>query len=86
MTSQERTVLECCAPWDHVDPARRAQWDWQVLHQLAHGRVPFTVAYFAEQARVDVARAEYLIGEGRVLKWIWQPGPGLFTGLLTKRR
>lgn len=47
---------ECCAGWETVSAERRATWPWQALHELGHSRVPFTLAYYRELARLDTNR------------------------------
>lgn len=79
-------VYECCKAWDDLGADRRARWDWQVIHQFSHSRVPFSVATFAERANVDQERALYLIGEAKSLKWLFTGDPGTWHGRLPTRR
>jgi hypothetical protein len=42
----------CCYAWSEItrDSDGAPPWVWQVVHELAHGRVPFTVAQVRNMA------------------------------------
>lgn len=91
--------LECCRPWADLDATERLHWRWQVLHQLAHSRVAFTVARFAEMARITEAEAKALVEQAHHRKWLFhasgsedptspvhRKSPPLWIGRLPARR
>lgn len=77
----------CCKAWDDLAAAQRAEWAWQVLHEMAHSRVPFSVRRLADLARLDLQTATQLAASGRIRKWItYTDTPGLLVGALSKKR
>lgn len=76
---------DCCKAWDDLGGDRRARWDWQVIHQLSHSRIPFSATTFAERANVDEDRALFLIREAKRLKWLFSGDPGTWFGRLPRR-
>lgn len=92
------TLYECCRAWDEVSEERRADRAYQMLHQMGHGRVPFSARRYADLAGVEPERAEQLVTQARELGWIrysdTAPGKplrgrlaaGLFVGRLNQRR
>lgn len=80
-----RPKIVCCKAWTDVGHQQRALWAWQVLHEYAHSRIPFSVATFASTARIEREEAVRLIAEGVSLKWLHLAGHTYF-GRLTKKR
>ena len=84
---KKRERYECCKAWDDVETVHRQDRAWQVLHQMSHSRVPFSLACFADLARLDEARASYVLAEGRVRKLIgFTDEAGLYVGRLAPKR
>jgi hypothetical protein len=71
VTSTDQAT-RCCQAWEHLPAADRDTWAWQVLHQLAHSSVPFSVAAVAEVAR---ANSDQLINEAQRRRWIVRIAP-----------
>lgn len=83
-----RTKIECCRKWEDLDPADRRRMQWQVLHQLAHSRLPFSLERYAELAGVSLVDATALVGVARERSWVAPVSgtrPRLFNGLLPHR-
>jgi hypothetical protein len=79
--------LECCRPWEDVPATDRLLWPWQVVHQLAHSRVAFTVARLADMARIPEAEAEVLVEQAHHRKWLFHSDvPTLWVGRLPARK
>lgn len=82
-----RRKLTCCRHWeDGVTPEQRAQWPWQVVHEFAHSRIPFTVGTLADRARTDEDVAAALADEAQAMGWLRMLGVGLYVGALQKKR
>jgi hypothetical protein len=80
--------LVCCRAFtDDITVSQRAEFAWQALHELAHGRVPFSVERLAELARVEGDAAGALIELARFHRWVTSIGTaGLFVGALPRKR
>lgn len=84
-TARERSG--CCKAWDEVPAESRGEWRWQVLHQLSHSRVAFSVEHLARTARINLTDAQHLIGEAKARKWAWaSEADGLWVGRLPSGR
>lgn len=84
-----RERLECCAGWNKIVPDERAQWRWQTLHELAHGRVPFSAQTYRDFAGVSPRVARDLLREAAKLGWVercGEAGGGLYLGNLLRKR
>lgn len=75
--------MSCCAAWQALDVAQRQTWSWQVLHQAAHNRVPFSLHWLARTAHLDKSDAEQLVKDGTDRGWVRQDGR-LWVGQLDK--
>jgi len=70
-------TTECCAGWKKLDDRRRAEKAWQLLHQLAHGRIPFSPVTLAELADIDETVAADLMKQAVWMRWLYvAPGVG----------
>lgn len=76
----------CCAEWMRTPTTRRDRWEWQVIHQLSHSSVPFSLATFTDLAKLPVDRAAVLLHDARQLKWVGPAGPDCYVGRLKGRR
>jgi hypothetical protein len=72
--TRTEAATRCCPAWDALGTMARAEWAWQVLHQLSHSDVPFSAGRFAELARVDDDTARELIAYARRRRWITRVG------------
>lgn len=83
-----RPKIECCRKWEDLDPDDRRRLRWQVLHQLGHSRLPFTLERYADLAHVSLVDAATLVGVAQRRSWVAQlprSKPRLFNGLLSHR-
>jgi hypothetical protein len=70
MSTDPATATGCCPAWDRLAGVDRSQWAWQVLHQLAHSRIPFTTDGFTHLAGCAGPEAGRLITIARHHRWI----------------
>ena len=78
---------ECCRPWDELQEDNRGAWPYQVLHELSHSRVPFSIQRYASLAKLDDGVATSMIIDGVKLKWIrYADVAGLYIGRLARKR
>jgi hypothetical protein len=70
MSTDPAAGVGCCPAWDRLADVDRAQWAWQVLHQLAHSRIPFSAERFTNLAECSGAEAGRLIAIARHYRWI----------------
>lgn len=79
-------AIVCCRDWMELPATKRDRWAWQVIHQLAHSRVTFSVRTFADLAKVPDKEAEEMVQEARRWKWVWVTAQGVWVGRLAKRK
>jgi hypothetical protein len=83
---RRKNAMSCCEPWQQLTNTERETWAAQALHQFAHSRVPFTVDWYADIARLGREPALRRIGWAEQMDWIAVAGPGLYVGRLAKGR
>jgi hypothetical protein len=82
----------CCGdlvPPNHIDPRL-----WEFVHDMAHGRVPFTASVLAELADCSLFDARRAVNAAQQTRWIIEirkdpcfPGPAKhFIGQLRRKR
>lgn len=84
-----RRRRECCVGWDEISPEEKAQWPWRALHELSHGRVPFSADTFSEIARVPRRTARDILSAARRVHWVvpsGAPADRIYFGQLPKKR
>lgn len=80
-----RPARMCCASWGRLTDEQRAAWPWQALHELCHGRVPFSRGHYAEVARLSVREAWNHLEDAKRDGW-WVPSHGQCLGQLRRKR
>lgn len=74
---RHRPARHCCSAWFDItrDEGDPPPWAWQVIHEIAHGRVPFTVSQLAAIGQIDPAWTEEIVGEALKKTWVVEVNP-----------